>query len=236
MKDMERQRAREKHWQAVRRARTRAREAHWREHGRECIRCGQTRECPEQIGIHPNAKVCEQCKAARTRERRRAWAAKQRATDPGFRLKQTDATRRWRARHRDRHLEYSRLYYEWLKAEPERWARHLEDARINYRLRQERQGRTVQPLSEETYIARYGSGYGRSTRLPAEPLKPLVRDGVQMWGEETLAGLARVSVKRVREVANGKMTVSLVTADRLCNAFGLPLSAIYQDENYEDER
>ena len=230
MRDMVRQREREQYWQAMRRARTAAREARWREDGRECAQCHEIKRCPEEIGIHPNAKVCETCKGETARRRRREWAAKQRKTNPEFRRRQTAATKRWRDRHREQHIEYATAYYAWMKADPERWQRHLEDARINYRKRREAQGKTVRQMSDAEYIKRYGTGFGVSTRVSAAPLVPFVKMWLSSMSEDELGKMAGVSHKRVREIVDDEAKqISLVTADRLCVAFQLPLSFVYQE-------
>lgn len=228
MRDMARQRERELYYQAMRRARTAAREARWRAEGRECARCHEVKRCPEEIGVHPNAKVCDECKGESNRRRRREWSAKQRRTNPDFRRRQTAATKRWRDRHRDRHLEYAMAYYAWQKADPERWARHLEDARINYRKRQEAKGKPVRQMSDAEYVTRYGNGYGKSTRVPAAPLVPYVKHALAEFSENELALFAGVSQKRLHEIIDVEdKQISLITADRLCVAFDLPMSLVY---------
>ncbi|HTE61069.1 MAG TPA: helix-turn-helix transcriptional regulator [Solirubrobacteraceae bacterium] len=95
----------------------------------------------------------------------------------------------------------------------------------------ERAGHAVEPVSDTEWKREYnGDGWGRATRVPAAPLRPHLRDCVRMTSEESLAERAGVSTRRIGALLRGEQeSVSLVVADRLCVAVGLPLSLVYQD-------
>ena len=195
----------------------------WHAKGRDCSRCGQIRPCPAEITDFPwRPAVCAACQKANERRRQAEWAAAKRASDPDFRRRQIDATLRWQKSHPEYVLNAERTRYAKIKADPERWARYKEDARMRYRLRQMRNGRTVRVLSEKTYMRKYGTGFGNGPSVPVtEELLQLVRRTVERDG--------RHGDKRIYGILNGQKRVSLVTADRLCAQYGMPLNLIYPE-------
>jgi DNA-binding Xre family transcriptional regulator len=137
---------------------------------------------------------------------------------------------RWKAEHPERQKLYRQRHYENLKRTRQGWEKYLEDQRLSWRLLAERRGRPVKPVSLEEYRERYGSGWGKSITLPAEPLLPFIRRALRTESETELAGRAGISDKRIREVLNGNVSnFALVTADKLCLALGYTLSLIYPE-------
>jgi hypothetical protein len=135
----------------------------------------------------------------------------------------------WKAAHPGMQAEYQRAHYAKRRLDPKAWERYLEESRMKERLRAEQLGKPLPALSERQYIARYGTGYGRSTSVPAEPLKPYVETWVARIGPTEIEKLAHVSAKRITEILNGQRAISLVTADRLCTFMGVPMSMLYDE-------
>lgn len=214
------------------RAASTRRVARWHENGRRCERCRKLKPCPGEITDidRSNAGVCKACQRAKARNFQRNWSRDKRASDPDWRRRQIDATIRWQKRNRTYVLDADRRRYVRLRKDPKRVARFNEDARMRYRLLQERKGRQLPPLSEGAYARQYGTGYGRSTVVDAAPLLPLIQHHISMVGGLELARVSKVSIKALERVAKGVQDqISLVTADRLCVAFGLPLSLVYPE-------
>lgn len=129
--------------------------------------------------------------------------------------------------------EARRRWWQGVKADPERHAAYLEDQRIDYVLRLERQGRRPGPQHgdvTETSANRGKGGFG----LQLEPA-PLIewiagRSPAEVArGDETLArGLFRV-------LSGESKTVSIHLVDRLCVVHGyLLLHDIYDPNEYPE--
>jgi hypothetical protein len=131
------------------------------------------------------------------------------------------------ARNRARNREYRQRKHDAGQHKPN--PRQAENARILLRLQREREGRPLPALSVPEYHERYGRGYGRSTQLPAAPLRPLIERALESESEVELGRRAAVADRRLREILTGKQNISLVTADRLCVALGFTLSVVYQE-------
>jgi DnaJ-domain-containing protein 1 len=197
----------------------------WHKKGRECSRCAQIRPCPEEITDFAwRPAVCQECQKAKARERQAAWAREKRQNDPEFRRRQIATSRRWQERNPDYVTNAERRRYQAIKADPVRQARHREDARMRYRLRQMQQGRNPRMLSAKTYAKHYGTGFGAAATVEvADELRRLTIRDVEQNGHRNID-------KRVREIASGQKTrISLVTADRLCVKYGLTLSLVYPE-------
>lgn len=199
----------------------------WHKEGRECSRCGAFRECPAEITDYPwRPAVCQTCQKAKANARTAAWARTKRATDPEWRQRQIEATLRWQERNPEKVAANHKRTYEMMMADPERHERRREDARMAYRLRREKAGKQHRPLTEEEYVKRYGHGFGQSPTVPVnEELRRLALKEIETaesgwWWQD----------RRLREVAAGTAeNISLVTADRLCTRFGVPLNLIYPE-------
>jgi hypothetical protein len=203
----------------------------WHKQGRPCARCAQTVPCPEQITDYPwRDGICKACQKAKTREFQREWARNRRAADPEYRRRQIAATLRWQKRNRAVVRIHEQRRYERMRADPERYARFKGDQRMRYRLRRERAGAAPPPLSVESYVERYGTGFGKAPTVPAEPLAPLLRSALAEVSEASFARESDVSPRRIRDIVSGVATrVSLVNADKLCVYLGLPFTLIYGD-------
>jgi hypothetical protein len=168
----------------------------------------------------------------RARQHQREWKERLRADPERYQAVlavERDRKRIWAKANHERKLEQQRSSYWRLRADPERWARWLETHRLAYRLQREREGRPLPALSAQEYRERYGRGYGRSTLLPAAPLRPLIERALESESEVELGRRAAVADRRLREILTGKRNISLVTADRLCVALGFTLSVVYQE-------
>jgi hypothetical protein len=197
----------------------------WHKRGRECSRCGEVRPCPDQITDYAwRPAICAVCQRAAQRARQAEWARVKRANDDDFRRRQIEATRRWLDAHPDYKIEAERRRYRAIKADPARYERLKEDARMRYRLRQMAKGRDVRVLSAKTYAKRYGTGYGNAPTVEVnDELRRLAKQDLALHGD-------RGTDKRVREIASGlKWRVSLMTADRLCVKYGIPLTLLFPD-------
>jgi ribosomal protein S25 len=196
----------------------------WHREGRECSRCERVRDCPAEITDYPwRPAVCQICIRAKANERTAAWARDKRAQDPQWRRRQIEATLRWQGRNPEKVAEGHARRYAKMMADPERHEARKEDARMAHRLRQERKGRASKPVSEKRYVERYGTGYSSKLTIPVnDELRRLVALEVDAYGN-------RESDKRVREILRGVDRISLVTADRICTALGVPLSLVYPE-------
>lgn len=202
----------------------------WHKLGRECSRCGQTWPCPAAITDYPwRDAICKACSKASERERQKLWSREKRANDPAFRRRQIDATLRWQARHPEYVVAAERARYERIKADPERWERHKEDARMRYRLRQERIGRPSKPVTSHTYIKRYGDPH-RGPRIDATPLRELLHEVLETSGLPGFAEEAGYSFSFVHRVWMGRYkTLAVSDADALCVSLGMPLNLVYHE-------
>ena len=153
----------------------------------------------------------------RERARQRDYARKRWQADPEWRAHRARIVAEYRERMR--------------KERPERWVQWLEGQRMANRMRAELRGRPIPPVSEKAYAKRYGNGWGKSTRVPAQPLRDLIGDFVD--GEtlvlSRLAQMAGVSDKRLRDLMNGQRTVTLRNADKICVALEIPLALVYPE-------
>lgn len=154
----------------------------------------------------------------------------------------------WQDERRELVRDYQRRYWKRLKTDPKRWAERREIQRMNYRLRAERNGRPIPPITESAYSNGSGASVPSGT-VPAVLIAPLIREWLGEFGGRVLtnsdfgapegkgdigagrtelAALAGISERTVREILKGKReTVQFVTADRLCAALNVPLSSLH---------
>lgn len=125
--------------------------------------------------------------------------------------------------------EAERGYRDRLNADPRRKAARNEAARLNYRLRREREGKPPRPLSVKTYNERYGYDYGRRAKLPAEPLRNLLIRTMRQMSRAEIERRTGVPERRYFALLDGQRTVTVSTADRLCVGLNVPLTMIYPE-------
>jgi hypothetical protein len=135
----------------------------------------------------------------------------------------------WRDDNLERRREQVRVWYRKLRKDPARYQRRLENARIADRLRAERAGRPMKPMSEVAYVKRYGPGWKRKERVPAAPIARLLHDLEDVAAfTESVDGLSASFISRV---SAGRITdLSVRDADVLCVALGLTLSLVYPEQ------
>jgi hypothetical protein len=213
----------------------------WHKKGRECARCGQTVPCPEQITDFPwrETAICKPCIKAKARARCAEWAREKVAADDEFRQRRIAASRRWQARNPDAVYAAERRRWDKVRADPERYARAKEDARMRYRLRRERAGSPSKPLSEATYLRLYGTGVSkaRSKLVPVEPLLPLLSAAVELHGEVAVARASGVPERRLFDLLHRRSrNVSIISADKLCVYLDHPFSLVYAEHTWPEER
>ena len=198
---------------------------------RACQRCGRARLCPDEISPK-GIPTCIACSKAHRRRSNREWFR----NHPEF--------------DRERNARPERRAM--MRAAGERWLRNNrewvnETGRINYRLRAERKGRSVRPLTPEQYETRYGTASGdgrRRSNIDAGPLVRAIREwldderdeGVSnngLLGIHTIKGLERRSGVTLRTItrwlAAENPRCSLVAADRVALAIGTHLDLLYDD-------
>lgn len=153
------------------------------------------------------------------KERSRRWYVANRD-------KHKEAARRYRETHRELVRERNRRWYQGLMADPERRQMRMELARMNGRLRAEKDGGPLKPVPIGIYRKRYGTGRGSAqTRVNAAPLRRLLREAPDL---NALADVTGLSASFLQRVAAGRYeAVSVPDADTICVAFGLPMRLIY---------
>lgn len=201
--------------------------------------------------IVPPLRTCEPCrkriKAAN--QARYQSGAKGRAAAERYRKSEKGraASQRYRSTEKARATGLRNWHTKY--ADPEKRKRIRENANMARRLRAEREGHPIPPLSEAEYFSLYGNGsggHGNAITLPAAPLRRLVKQWLPSFtercseatmngdGSSSIKGLARlsgVSDRRIRSVLNGhQKRVSLRLADCVCTAIGIPLALVYREE------
>lgn len=163
-----------------------------------CLACMKEKPLvPENFPLrsaHEPSGVCRSCKNA-TKKR---YAEEGRLT-PSPLEKRRAASRASRRRHRDKRNREAREYKNAVKADPERHARYLETRRIAYRLKAEREGRSV-VSTPKARMATSGPSY-----LPSEPL----------------AGLIDRAIARRAEIASVLDDPTATGVNAVCEDFGV---------------
>lgn len=228
---------------------------------RRCSRChGVAVEClGHYVEQHRPGKTpiyhasCKRCSVRRVTA---LSAAK--AQDPALRAevlaKRAEYRRRYREQNRDAYLAAQRRYRERLRQDPERHARHLENTRIAYRLRQERKGKPARQTSQPPKIKLVARE--EQVLLPAAPLAAAVEraiasaQGVHLAEVHTATGGGRSQGGRSREDLCAKWGISsrtlrdwreepgrqvqLATADRVLTATGLLWHDVYDPAEHPE--
>lgn len=199
------------------------------------------------------------------RASRRARHKERMANDPAYRDRVRKGNRERRRAQRaadpERNRQYVRNRYEKLRSDPEKWAAFLakkreyvarlktsdpdkyeallEARRINNRLRRIELGL---PVRKSKAVK---NGVGRTTKLDAAPLVPLIEEWIDRYEIEhsetphrtptikVLSERSGVSDRLILRIRKGQEKVALDTADKLCLAIDVPLSMIYSGD--EDE-
>lgn len=151
---------------------------------------------------------------------------RKRMTDPEYRRAQQEywrESKRLEARadpdYKARRVEASRRYRARLRADPERYAAHLEARRLAEKLRRERQGKRTRGGERDLPSS--------GTELPAAPLREWLERRAESPSEiAQLSGLSNRAVYRVRKV---NKVVRLPTADAILTGLGAHLMDVYPD-------
>lgn len=145
------------------------------------------------------------------------------------REKAKERSERYRVTHREIVRERNRRWYLDLMADPEKAQQRRELARMDARLRQEREGR-LKPLSEKEYIKRYGTGqFAQRSRIDAAPLRRLLCEHVDdLTGFAQSVPLSESAIDRIMQGHTERVAVR--DADILCVALNLPVALVYPDE------
>ena len=163
-------------------------------------------------GFHKGyTSYCKVCRKAEAKEARMALSAEAREL-------RRAADRRWRAKNLEAARAASNRHKAVLKADPVKWAKYLEDHRINYRLRKERRGMTV--VGGRAAVM----GHQDMPLLPAAPLARLIEGMAERRGVEYSAMAAGLGVepraaydwrRGVREYARFDMADQVLVAAQL---------------------
>lgn len=202
---------------------------------RTCTKCRRRKEVG--VDIKPRGRVCAQCqrKLANLRNKKyySKWGAEAREKNNEgnrrWRKKNPEAsyaaTVRWRKKNAEKVRLFSQKYRERLLADPVKHEEHLENKRINEKLRLERNGGKIRVVSEE----RYRQGNGKITRAEVLPAQPLIDVLVPLnltYLEIALrCGVDEALIRRIME--GQEAYKPLVTIDKICVGMGLTLSLVY---------
>lgn len=161
------------------------------------------------------------------RETRDAAQERSRRWYEANRDKHRESARRYREAHREEVRARNRRWYDAIMADPERAEERRELARMDARLRAEKNGQPMPPVPRPVYLKRYGrghQGHGHE-RIDAAPLVPHLREisNVKGWTK----GLD-IDASTVYAILHGELQqITIRDADVLSVALGLPLRFIY---------
>ena len=181
--------------------------------GQRMRRCAQCRKAKRVArGFHKgNPSYCKMCRRARAKKSRASLTVEARE-----RMRAAD--RRWRAKNLEAARAASNRHKAVLKADPVKWAKYLEDHRINHRLRRERGGAVV--VGGRAAVM----GHQDMPLLPAAPLARLIEGMAERRGVEYSAMAAELGVepraaydwrRGVREYARFNMADQVLVAAQL---------------------
>lgn len=174
--------------------------------------------------------VCKKCRIKSIQK----IAAARVATPEGRAEQQAEWARHrkaWRKRHPERSRAQIRRYRERLRKDPVRHAASLEIARINYRLKAEREGRgAIRAIASVR-------GADDLPRVPVQPLLAVLSD-IADDGEDSWTDLSEsigVSDRSMRRWKTGEVTdVSFDTADRILTALGLLWFDVWNEADFPE--
>jgi Zn ribbon nucleic-acid-binding protein len=203
-----------------------ASETTWEENGvtmRRCSKCGDAH--PLETGFYRTGRKdgadrrrywCKECDRARSEHYRNVTR-----NDPEKWARRNASKRAWEKRHPARSREAQRRYEERLRADPVRWARHLENKRMQYRLRQERAGRSLDAIKTQPAPTIRES---RINRVPAAPLAAAIDRYARRNGLELAEVCESAGIDPRNQYGWGhgeRDTVQFDVADRVLQALGL---------------
>lgn len=201
---------------------------------RVCCECKQTKDLERDfyrarkllIGSPTDwgyqCKSCKAAQAARLVATRKAdpWIAKK------DREKHARWMREWRRRNPGRDRATRQRYVEGVRKDPVRRARLLENARIDYRLRAEGEGRAVvRSLPAQR-------GPEGLPRLPVAPLVALVERLAADTTVSELAGRLGFHERQYRAWKHEYKYVNFETADRVLTAAGVLWWEVWDEDKY----
>lgn len=171
---------------------------------------------------------CKPCKVVQLRE-----LNKRRRDDPDrgpeLRAMYARLAREWRARYPERALANRKRYVERLRKDPQRYTRSLENRRIEYRLRAEREGRTVRN-------AKAAMIKENVPELPAKPLAEFLlemaasRDSIDQLAEELGFTPRSLFAWKTGE----RQRVRLDLADQILTNAGLMWWEVWSEEEFPE--
>lgn len=197
-------------------ARTRKRETRAVVTRRPCLMCGGVKEPGH------GRDFCLKCKAKR-RKKRTCMSCPAEIEAPArkctrCRALAAEAKRQYE---RERHRRNRKLHPEWYAKRRKRY-KDNQGARMRHRLRAEKAGRPIAPVSVLPH------NNGGATYYPAAPLVPFMRQYVAEADVTVLGEAAHVRALTLTQVLNGEITeLRDFQADRLCMAMGLQMSNVY---------
>jgi hypothetical protein len=149
--------------------------------------------------------------------------------------RQRTAERMRSPEYRERRLQATKAYYRRVMADPEKRAAYLERARMNYRLRQERKGRSLDSIGSKSTVARSEEkvvGY-----LPAKPLADKVAAYLATTEVDDSKALAAIGVEPRSFFAwrtGERQVVQVLVADMAITHLGLNWWDIWPPERYTE--
>lgn len=204
-----------------------------------CPKCGVTKpESEFYARKRPNGTLryggyCKVCKRdiqrvwARLPENRAKAAARKRARyqrenqDPEAvarrRKRDREAKRRWRAANPGRAAANTRRWRDGLQSDPERYATHLSQRRIDKRIRAERVTGKIEGGWIEADAMDAHRPPSLKDAIPAEPFVAWIRDEFHGAEPSTIAIALHIPDRRVRALLNGEL--DRVTLDFVDRAF-----------------
>lgn len=164
-------------------------------------------------GTHRPAAACRDCKAEQTRQNK----YRRRAEDlESWRKARAKQYKRAREQDPEKYRAYSRKSYEKRKQDPVVYREYLDRHRMNYRLRQERNGRSIEDLRQ------YRPGRQPDPYLDGAPLRGWIDRKVEQYGG-TAALAKRLECDEAALRFRGQERVRLSKVDRMLTLEGSTL-------------
>lgn len=206
---------------------------------RHCNYCHRDRIVPDEIA--KNTHTCHMCALENRRRAARAYNRTHREIC-------TRAQRNWRRRNPEKARDASRRWWARQYEDPALHQRLKENARIDYRLRREREGYEFRVVEPDEYTRRYGSAFSAQTSLDATPLMRVIDEWLDHLPKNTtraeqadantwqrLARMSRVPARSLRR-AHDVGRVSIGVADVVCIALGTHVDLVYRETLATAER
>ena len=208
----------------------------------------------EPLKLHAR---CRTCSRIYMREWQTRHAKRVAEYQREYRERNLEATRRRgreyqaarRADPKTADLVREQMHRSWQKMrnDPKRWAERLDAQRMNYRIKAEREGRTVRQVGENTYANGNGAvplSEGGNL-FPVGPIAELISEWLGEFGGQPLsqhewngggfgagytqlAELTGVDERTLARCVNGeRQYVQYATADAICAVLGTSIGAVY---------